>query len=71
MKTVDIKPNFADMLFETAEGELVMTVRLPAGNQGGINPMLFVDAAEKFFDKELLVRIERTRLFDGNFKEFE
>lgn len=70
-KIVDIKPNFCDMQFEAQEGELVMTVRLPAGNQGGINPMLFVDAAEKLLETELLVRVERTKLFDENFREFQ
>lgn len=70
-KTVDIKPYFTDMQYETGEGELVMIVRLPAGNQGGINPMLFMDAAEKILQKELLVRVERTKLFDAKYCEFE
>ena len=70
-KIVDIKPNFSDVQFEAQEGELIMTVRLPAGNQGGINPMLFVDAAEKLLETELLVRVERTKLFDENFREFQ
>ncbi|MGN0479863.1 MAG: TIGR03936 family radical SAM-associated protein [Hominenteromicrobium sp.] len=69
-KFVDIKPYFAPMRFEEEPGELKMTVRLPAGNQGGINPMLFVDAAEKLLNRELLVRVERTRLFDKDFREF-
>ena len=70
-KTIDIKPNFESMEFSESEGELVMTVRLPAGNQGGINPMLFSDAAEKFLNRELLVRVERTKLFDADFREFK
>ena len=70
VKIVDIKPNFAGMQFAAKENELEMTVCLPAGNQGGINPTLFVDAAEKFLQKELLVRVERTKLMDANFKEF-
>lgn len=70
-KTIDIKPNFESMEFSEDEGELVMTVRLPAGNQGGINPMLFSDAAEKFLNRELLVRVERTKLFDADFREFK
>lgn len=70
-KTVDIKPYFTEMRFEAGEDTLIMTVRLPAGNQGGINPMLFVDAAEKYLQKELLVRVERTKLFDAKFREFQ
>lgn len=69
-KFVDIKPYFAPMQFETEPGLLKMTVRLPAGNQGGINPTLFIDAAEKHLGQELLVRVERTRLFDKDFREF-
>jgi len=71
VKLVDIKPYFADMQFEPEAEELVMTVRLPAGNQGGINPMLFVEAAEKFLQKPLLVRVERTCLMDAEFREFQ
>ncbi len=70
-KIIDIKPNFESMEFSEGDRELIMTVRLPAGNQGGINPMLFVDAAEKSLNKELLVRVERTKLFDANFREFK
>lgn len=70
-KTVDIKPYFASMQFASEDDELVMTVRLPAGNQGGINPMLFIEAAQKHLQKELLIRVERTRLFDENFREFQ
>lgn len=70
-KTVDIKPYFSAMQFENSADELVMTVCLPAGNQGGINPMLFVGAAEKYLQKELLVRVERTRMFDEKFREFQ
>ena len=69
-KFVDIKPYFAPMRFETEPGLLKMTVRLPAGNQGGINPTLFIDAAERQLGQELLVRVERTRLFDKDFREF-
>ena len=60
------------MTFETKnQTALEMTVRLPAGNQGGINPTLFVDAAERVLNRELLVRVERTRLFDSAFREFK
>ena len=71
VKIVDIKPNFANMQFAFGENELEMTVILPAGNQGGINPTLFVEAAEKFFNRELLVRVERTKLLDENLREFK
>ncbi len=71
LKTIDIKPNFENMQIEQGEGELIMTVCLPAGNQGGVNPTLFVDAAEKLLNRELLVRIERTKLFDANMREFK
>lgn len=71
LKTIDIKPNFENMQIEQGDGELIMTVCLPAGNQGGVNPTLFVDAAEKLLNRELLVRIERTKLFDANMREFK
>ena len=32
---------------------------------------LFVDAAERVLNRELLVRVERTRLFDSAFREFK
>lgn len=70
-KIVDIKPYFENMTFEEKSNCLEMTVRLPAGNQGGINPTLFVDAAERVLNRELLVRVERTRLFDSAFREFK
>ena len=70
-KIVDIKPYFENMTFEEKPNCLEMTVRLPAGNQGGINPTLFVDAAERVLNRELLVRVERTRLFDSAFREFK
>ena len=70
-KIVDIKPYFENMTFEEKTNCLEMTVRLPAGNQGGINPTLFVDAAERVLNRELLVRVERTRLFDSAFREIK
>lgn len=70
-KIVDIKPYFENMTFEEKPNCLEMTVHLPAGNQGGINPTLFVDAAERVLNRELLVRVERTRLFDSAFREFK
>lgn len=69
-RTVDIRPYFADMDFRAEDGCLAMTVRLPAGNQGGINPTLFLDAAEKQLGRPLFARVERTCLFDGAFREF-
>lgn len=69
-KAVDVKPYFAPMRFETEPGLLKMTIRLPAGNQGGINPTLFIEAAEKQLNRDMLVRVERTRLFDKDFREF-
>ena len=70
-RTVDIRPYFADMRFEPEDGCLAMTVRLPAGNQGGINPTRFIDAAEKLLGRAIPTRVERTGLFDGNFREFQ
>ena len=69
-RTVDIRPYFADMDFRAEEDCLAMTVRLPAGNQGGINPTLFLDAAEKQLGRPRFARVERTCLFDGAFREF-
>lgn len=69
-RTVDIKPFFEAMEFAEKENRLEMTVRLPAGNQGGINPSLFFEAAEKTFQREFFVHIERITLFDQNFCEF-
>ena len=70
-RTVDIRPYFADMRFEPEDGCLAMTVRLPAGNQGGINPTLFIDAAEKLLGRAIPTRVERTGLFDVSFREFQ
>lgn len=70
-RTVDIRPYFADMRFEPEDGCLAMTVRLPAGNQGGINPTLFIDAAERLLGRAIPTRVERTGLFDGSFREFQ
>ena len=70
-RTVDIRPYFADIRFEPEDGCLAMTVRLPAGNQGGINPTLFIDAAERLLGRAIPTRVERMGLFDGNFREFQ
>lgn len=70
-RTVDIRPYFADMAFEPENDCLKMTVRLPAGNQGGINPTLFLDAAEKQLGHALHARVERTGLFDAEFRPFQ
>ena len=70
VKIVDIRPYFEKMTFVPEEGTLTMTVTLPAGNQGGINPMLFFDAAEKALSESFLVRVERTKLMDEKFREF-
>ncbi len=69
-RTVDIRPYFANMDFKVSDGCLAMTVRLPAGNQGGINPTLFLDAAEKELGCALYARVERTGLFDNQFRPF-
>ena len=39
--------------------------------QGGINPSLFIDAAEKLLGRAIPTRVERTGLFDGSFREFQ
>lgn len=65
-KTIDIKPYFMTMRFE----EAMARVRLPAGNQGGINPMLFFEAAERALSRPFYVRITRTGLFDAEMREF-
>lgn len=69
-KTIDIKPFFLSMTFETAGQSVRMCVRLPAGNQGGINPMLFFEAAERALSRSFFVRVARTALFDAKMRVF-
>lgn len=69
-KTIDIKPFFLSMTFETVGQSVRMSVRLPAGNQGGINPMLFFEAAERALSRAFYVRVARIALFDAKMRVF-
>lgn len=65
-KPVDIRPFFADAsLKETGDDSCELCCVLPAGNNGGINPMLLAEAL-KNAGCAPRVHVERRALLDGN-----
>ena len=64
MKELDIKPKITVTDVSDADGELHLTLRLPAGNEGNINVSVVTDAFAKFAETGVLVRkVLRTKIF--------
>ena len=65
MKTVDIRPAFADAEVSTEGEQTVMTVTLPMGNET-VNPSLFLQALNDFSGKEHHMRVLRLELLTAD-----
>ena len=48
VKSIDIKPDTEVTDIQTADGKLIFNIKLPAGTQTNLNPMLFTDAFSEF-----------------------
>ena len=70
IKTVDIRPAFADAAVQDDENGCRMTVTLPCGSEGTVNPSLFVSALQKASGREISCRVVRTALFGADGKPF-
>ncbi len=68
MKTVDIRPAFADAVTEDTPDGCVMTVTLPANSAETVNPGLFLTALEQstFFAQPVHCSVLRLELLDKN-----
>ena len=64
MKELDIKPKITVTDVSASDGELHLTLRLPAGNEGNINVSVVTDAFAKFAETQVLVKtVLRTKIF--------
>lgn len=63
LKTVDIAPAFAGAVVEDAENGCKMTVTLPCGGEGTVNPSLFVTALKQKLGEDIPCHVVRTALF--------
>lgn len=71
MKTMDIKPHFANAAVETAgEGFCTMMVMLPCGSGENINPALFLSALTAATGCDIHADIRRLKLLKANGAEF-
>ncbi len=70
-KELDIKPYFADMRMERiSPTALRLSVCLPCGIQGAVNPGLLLDALKNRVEKEPYADITRKRLLLKDFSDF-
>lgn len=64
MKELDIKPKINVTDVSASDGELHLTLRLPAGNEGNINVSVVTDAFAKFAETKVFVKtVLRTKIF--------
>ncbi len=64
MKELDIKPKVTVTDVSASDGELHLTLRLPAGNEGNINVSVVTDAFAKFAETKAFVKtVLRTKIF--------
>ena len=64
MKELDIKPKITVTDVSASDGELHLTLRLPAGNEGNINVSVVTDAFAKFAETRVFVKnVLRTKIF--------
>jgi radical SAM-linked protein len=69
MKTLDIRPAFADAVVTAIEGGAEVTVTLPVGNDT-VNPSLLLQALNAESDREYHLRVLRLDLLTADGKSF-
>ncbi len=70
LKTVDIAPAFASATVEKGSDGCRMTVTLPCGGDGTVNPSLFVTALKEKTGEDIPCRVVRTALFGPEGRPF-
>lgn len=68
-KELDIKPYFAGLQMECADGMLKAAFRLPCSVSGSVNPGLLLEALKKYEGEEPYAQIVRKRLLTEDFSE--
>ena len=70
IKVMDIRPAFADAVVKPLETGCEMTVTLPCGSEGNINPQLFLTALGGMIGEIPAAKVVRTALLTADGKEF-
>jgi radical SAM-linked protein len=70
VKTIDIRPAFANALVIGKDSGCEMMVKLPCGSEGNINPALFITALQAKLGRAVSCQVVRTGLFTADGKEF-
>lgn len=70
IKEVDLKPSFVKYTTERQIGGVQINITLPAGSTNNVNPNLFIDAIEKYYDIDVDAEITRLNIYNEKFEEF-
>lgn len=70
LKIVDIRPAFADAAVTETENGTLLTVTLPCGSEGTVNPSLFISALQTASGEDISCRVVRTDLRGTDGKPF-
>lgn len=72
IKEFDLKPHLISFKCDIKDGEVVINLRLPAGNVLNVNANLFSDKLSEMLDKKLdYVNITRIAVLDENGEDFK
>ena len=70
-KEIDLKPDIKILSYEEINGNTILNLRLPAGNDKNINPSLITDLLLPFCsEKTNILSVERTGVLNAEQKEF-
>ena len=70
-KEIDIKSMITIKNIDVQNQDLLLTLCLPAGNEGNLNVSAVTDAFQNYADKPMLVKsVCRTKIFSGNQQDF-
>lgn len=70
-KEIDLKPDIKVLSCEEINGNTVLSLRLPAGNDKNINPSLITDLLLPVYcEKTSILSVERTGVLNADEKEF-
>lgn len=69
-KLIDIKPDIEVLGLRCKGGELLISVRLPAGCGLNINPSVLIEAFSEFTGEIYTAKVSRTRILDQNGEEY-
>jgi len=71
MKELDIKSMITIKNINIQDGDLLLTLCLPAGNDGSLNVTVVTDAFQNYAGKPILLKsARRTKIFSGNQQDF-